>query len=137
MNSIYIFLTIILPLSIGILATWLVSRHFYLRSCSDLTRLIKKITKEEKTDPNTSAYRLLYDLISAFEHNEIYWPEFDMAVKIMKRVGEVGTEALDRIRDAASKEFPLTPPFFEALEKARLSELEKLKRHLTKQLKGN
>ncbi len=130
------FVTIVLSILMGGFVTWLISNHFYRKSSKDLIRFIRRIAPEKDTKPETSAAELLLELVEAFEKNEIYWPQFIIAARTMKRAGQMAGETIERIFSSASQQaIPTTPKYFEAQNEARRIEIPKLKMMLKNQLK--
>ena len=130
---------------IGVAATWFFARWYYRRSASDQTRmseqidtltaLVKSLSTHD-ADPKIAGQNLVVELITALEENRIYWLEFMIAVRAMRRVGDLTAESLQQIFAEADRSgMKCTPQYFAALDDAKQKVLTDLKQKLKSEMK--
>lgn len=133
----------IISTAIGVVASWWFSRYFYLKNKPEqlsVQAIIEAFRKEQRSgDTKTKETEVLRKwalaLIEAFENNEVFLTELEVAAKGMKDVGELLLGVMRSASQAAAKAgMTLTPPWHEAYDKVLREGLSKMKSDLQSRL---
>ena len=128
-------LTVVLPILVIILITWVVTRQHCRKLSRDLPKLVKELALYERITPEKAASKLLLELICILEKDKIYWREFIVFVQAMIRAGNMANETIEHIslvesqRTASARQSP------RETQSVRKMEIFKLRQTLEEQLK--